>query len=224
MCNPRKRQKTTSRSTTKVRRLIEPRPRARGVNELICTLLANCRFTSRMISLSERQLKEVQIAADCLIAKDCRLVLQTLLPKWQEHSLLGHHALSLPSLGRQPQTAAMYLQILRSATFPNRKLELRFAQTCFYIIYQGLCHRLRTTGAVPIEVTRANKRIATIARDQILQCFYGDKFKSISQQDLTLGRQSISSILRWGSRWWKIASCIGLGILLLYSEDVAVKM
>ena len=34
----------------------------------------------------------------------------------------------------------------------------------------------------------------------------------------------LSDQCRWGERWWTVATCMGLGVILLASEDLANQM
>lgn len=203
----------------------EPVERANGANGVILTILKRCYFTPRNVYLDDQQLREVQIAVDCMFSDDCRQLVLEHIPTWLQQSSSTGHALGLPCLTRTAESAAGLFQFVRLNQLHNKATEIRFAQAAFYLIYLELCRDMKTSARHSISIQMSNSaRPSTIARDLILKAIHGVGFEHMSRNRRDLGRRAITNILRWGGRWWKLASCLGLGVLLLASDEVAFRM
>lgn len=95
----------------------------------------------------------------------------------------------------------------------------RLAQIWLHIHFENYINDLEESEKNGLPLNRQRRAISTIARDSILQAFHGYLF-SPRKAD----RDSLSDQCRWGERWWKVATCVGLGVVLLASEDLANQM
>ncbi|RJE25729.1 hypothetical protein PHISCL_01917 [Aspergillus sclerotialis] len=67
-------------------------------------------------------------------------------------------------------------------------------------------------------IKRNKRQLTTIARDSILADVYGNRYKGQQRY-----RNNLHDYERWGHRWWRIASCNGMGVVLLASKELAEK-
>lgn len=116
----------------------------------------------------------------------------------------------------------VYLKYLDSAnhsTSPLGDVLRRFAQIWIHIHFENYVNDLKEREKNGVPVNRQHRAISTVARDSILQAFHGKQF-SPRKAD----RDFLSDQCRWGERWLKIAASMGLGVILLTSQDFANQM
>ena len=103
---------------------------------------------------------------------------------------------------------------------PADIIRCRITQIWLHIFFEDFVRELTKAEKDGSLVLARNKRqISTVARDFILNDIYRDGFKP--QQKY---RSALHSETRWGDRWWRVASCNGLGALLFVSGDMADNM
>lgn len=217
----RKRHAKKSSSTSRRKRRKEPRSRGGNTNATILQLLKACNYKNK--SLGDQDARDVQAVADSLIADDCRRNLQAHVKKWNGKSLAGYNALGLPSLQKTPESAARYFELLQSGGLPTQSLELRIAQASLYAIYLEICRDLRDHKNEDNPRRTKGDKIETVARNIILEAaaeIAGKDFNDYRDQRGNF----ITEVLRWGKRWWSLASGVGLGVLIACSEELAVRM
>ena len=99
-------------------------------------------------------------------------------------------------------------------------IRCRITQIWLHLFFEDFVRELTEGEKDGSLVLPRNKRqISTVARDFILNDIYGDGFKPQQKH-----RSALHSETRWGDRWWRVASCNGLGALLFVSEDMADNM
>lgn len=217
----RKRHAKKSSFAGRRKRRKEPQSRGGNTNSTILQLLKACNYKNK--SLSDKDARDVQAVADYLIADDCRLNLQAQVKTWNGNSLAGNNALGLPTLQKTPESAARYFELLQNGGLPTRSLELRIAQASLYAIYLEICRGLRDHKSEDNPRRTKGDKIETVARNIILDAaaeIAGKDFKDYRDQSGNF----ITEVLRWGKRWWSLASGVGLGVLIACSEELAVRM
>ena len=103
---------------------------------------------------------------------------------------------------------------------PADNISCRITQIWLHLFFEDFVGELKEGEKDGSLLLFRNKRqISTIARDFILTDIYGDDFLP-RQKD----RSALHNETRWGDRWWRIASCNGLGVLLFVNGDLADNM
>ena len=69
------------------------------------------------------------------------------------------------------------------------------------------------------DIGRNGRQLKTVARDSILADVYGSEYRQQQRY-----RAKHTEHCRWGHRWWRIASCDGMGVVLLASKEFAEEM
>jgi hypothetical protein len=95
----------------------------------------------------------------------------------------------------------------------------QFAQIWIHIHFDNYVNDLKESETNGVPLKRQHRAISTVARDSILQALHGRQF-SPRKAD----RDFLSDQCRWGERWWKVATGMGLGAILLTSQDFANQM
>ncbi|KAI3276409.1 hypothetical protein DTO003C3_10208 [Penicillium roqueforti] len=170
-------------------------------------------------TMSERQARDVE---------DCGNSLITIMRSGQiaalKSLLVDCHLHTLPSvdmfdLNSSLTACVAYLRYLNSVTGTVSKsddVNRRLAQIWIHIHFENHANDLKESEKNGHPLNRKGRAIPTIARDSILQAFHGSQF--VPQK---ADRDFLSDQCRWGERWWKVATCMGLGVILLASEDLA---
>jgi hypothetical protein len=173
-------------------------------------------------TMSERQARDVE---------DCGGSLITIMRSGQiaalKSLLVDCHLHTLPSvdmfdLNSSLTACVAYLRYLNSVTGSVSKsddVNRRLAQIWIHIHFENHANDLKESEKNGHPLNRKGRAIPTIARDSILQAFHGSQF--VPQK---ADRDFLSDQCRWGERWWKVATCMGLGVILLASEDLANQM
>ena len=103
---------------------------------------------------------------------------------------------------------------------PADNISCRMTQIWLHLFFEDFVRELKEGEKDGSLLFVRNKRqISTVARDFILTDIYGDDFQP-RQKD----RSALHNETRWGDRWWRIASCNGLGVLLFVNGDLADNM
>lgn len=221
---PKKRTRKQSTSQGKIKRRKEPESREDNINETIFVLLQNC-FDKKKEKNVTKQAREVQTVADYMIVKDYHALLQPQLKEWRKNLSSDKHVLGFPPLEKSAPAAAKYFELLQSKRLLKYGLEHRMALVCFYLIYLEIAREMRANEDLGgYEPRSGDDRFTTMANDKILAALHGIKIQSFSKENLDSGRAKLNEFHRWGKRWWTLASGIGLGVLLVPSEQLAMVM
>ncbi|KAJ5178970.1 hypothetical protein N7492_002180 [Penicillium capsulatum] len=174
-------------------------------------------------TLSQKQAREIKDCGDELVtniqSNHSIASLKSLLVNCQLHALpnFGSHDL------KTSLTACVaYLSYLSSIDFSASKaknLNRRLAQIWIHIHFENHINDLKESEENGFPLNRQGRTISTIARDSVLMAFHGCPF--VPQK---ASRDFLSDQCRWGERWWKVATCMGLGVVLLASEALANQM
>ncbi|KAJ6035553.1 hypothetical protein N7460_009728 [Penicillium canescens] len=171
-------------------------------------------------TMSEKQARDVEDCGDSLIT-----IIQSDGPIAAFKPLLVNcHLHTLPSVDMYGLNSSLtacvaYLRYLNSVTGSVSKsddVNRRLAQIWIHIHFENLVNDLKESEKNGLPLNRQRRAIPTIARDSILQAFHGSPFVPQKKD-----RDFLSDQCRWGERWWKVATCMGLGVILLASEDLA---
>lgn len=171
-------------------------------------------------TMSAKQARDVEDCGDSLIT-----IIRSDGPIASFKSLLlNRHLHTLPRVDLTSSLAACvsYLRYLNSLTCSVSKsddMNRRLAQIWIHIHFENHVNDLKESEKNGLPLNRQRRAIPTIARDSILQAFHGNQF--VPQKT---DRDYLSDQCRWGERWWKAATCMGLGVILLASEDLANQM
>ncbi|KAJ5640275.1 uncharacterized protein N7484_008137 [Penicillium longicatenatum] len=109
-----------------------------------------------------------------------------------------------------------YLRYLNSVGVSTAKpddLNRRLAQIWIHIHFENYVNDLKKNEAEGVPINRRGRAVSTIARDSILQAVYGSQFMPQKAD-----RDFLSDQCRWGERWWKVATFLGLGVVLLAND------
>ncbi|CAG8316502.1 unnamed protein product [Penicillium camemberti] len=170
-------------------------------------------------TLSERQARDVEDCGDSLITimrSGQIAALKSLLVDCHLHTL---PSVDMFDLNSSLAACVAYLRYLNSVTGSVSKsddVNRRLAQIWIHIHFENHANDLKESEKNGHPLNRKGRAIPTIARDSILQAFHGSQF--VPQK---ADRDFLSDQCRWGERWWKVATCVGLGVILLASEDLA---
>lgn len=147
---------------------------------------------------------------------------------WLINEFQGRHALGIPLPDFESNKAACvaYFRALEfgcgSKYNDNSPLYLlcrRVIQIWLYLFFHEYVKELKKEEAAGSLTNRNGRQLTTVARDSILKDVYGNKYRQQQQY-----RNKHSEHERWGHRWWRIASCGGMGVVLLASKELAEKM
>ncbi|CAG8421907.1 unnamed protein product [Penicillium salamii] len=222
---PKKRTRKQLVSKGKRKRRTEPKPRVGNTNNNILALLKNCVCGSKSKELNNKQAREVQTVADYMIVNDCHALLQPQLKKWQKNLSSDKHALGFPPLEKSATAAAKYFELLQSERLLKYSLEHRMALISFYLIYLEIAREMRDNEDLgDYEPRSGDDRFTTMANDKILATIHGIKVQTISKEEIDRGRARLNEFHRWGKRWWTLASGVGLGVLLVPGEQLAMAI
>ncbi|KAJ6027957.1 hypothetical protein N7540_003533 [Penicillium herquei] len=112
-----------------------------------------------------------------------------------------------------------YLNSVGRSTAKPDDLNRRLAQIWMHIHFENHVNDLKKNEAKGVPINRRGRQASTIARDSILQAFYGSQFRPQKAD-----RDFLSDQCRWGERWWKVATFLGLSVVLLASDDLINHM
>lgn len=147
---------------------------------------------------------------------------------WLQNESQGRHALGIPMPNFASNKAACvaYFNALEfgfgqknNVDSPLYLLSRRVMQIWLYLFFHEYVKELERDEAAGSAIERNGRQLTTVARDAILAEVYGNK-----QGQLQRYRAKHSDHERWGHRWWRIASCGGMGVVLLASKQLAEKM
>ena len=173
--------------------------------------------------LSRKQAGEVKNCCDSLVTN-----LRSDGPIATLESLLVNcHLRALPSVDSYNLNSSLtacvaYLRYLNSVAGSTSKPDVvnrRLAQIWIYIHFDNHVNDLEKSERDGLSLNRRGRAISTVARDSILQVYHGSQFMPRKAD-----RDFLSDQCRWGERWWKVATCIGLGVVLFASEDLLDQM
>jgi hypothetical protein len=174
-------------------------------------------------TLSQKQARDVKNCCGGLItglrSKDSIATLKSLLVSCHRHALPSRDSYDLNS---SLTACVAYLRYLNSVAGPTSKpddVHRRLAQIWIHIHFETHVNDLEKSETDGLPLNRRGRTISTIARDSILKAIHGPQFTPKKAD-----RDFLSDQCRWGERWWKVATCIGLGVVLLASEDLANQM
>ncbi|KAJ5766655.1 uncharacterized protein N7511_004271 [Penicillium nucicola] len=172
-------------------------------------------------TMSKRQARDVEDCGDSLttIMRSGQIALKSLLVNCHLHTL---PSVDMFDLNSSLTACVAYLRYLNSVTGSVSKsddVNRRLAQIWIHIHFENHANDLEESEKNGHPLDRKGRAIPTIARDSILQAFHGSQF--VPQK---ADRDFLSDQCRWGERWWKVATCVGLGVILLASEDLANQM
>jgi hypothetical protein len=182
--------------------------------ETICHIQSTCKVAAGEM-LGTDQAKCVKRCGDGLnssmVSEDFLVGLRTILLNYHQHPLPCIDASKFDSSRTACVTYYRYLNsILRSASKID-DVRRRFAQIWLHIHFENYINELREREKdCLLAVNRQGRQISTIAQDSILRSIYGNQYPPQKKN-----RDAFSDQCRWGGRWWRVASCLGLGVVLL---------
>ncbi|KAL4740384.1 hypothetical protein BDV11DRAFT_169148 [Aspergillus similis] len=172
-----------------------------------------CRF------LLEQELSMIMEAGDSLVLKnlrrEARFVFQ---PNWDNFS--GQHILGLPDLKFETWQDAcvsfhLYLRSLHDDGSTLAQFRRRTAQVWFWLFFDMYCEESRRTHGVTGTTGRYNLESMTDIQHQILlKAYPGSTWGKAC-------RKSLCDDLQYGFNWWRLACCLGHGVILIASNEVA---
>jgi hypothetical protein len=174
-------------------------------------------------TLSEKQARVVKDCGDSLMpngrSNGAIAALKSLLVTCHMHTL---PSVDIYDLNSSLTACVAYLRYLKSVAGLVSKSEdvnRRLVQIGIHIHFENHVNYLKESEKNGLPLNRQHRTISTIARDSILQALHGAQF--VPQK---ADRDFLSDQCRWGERWWKVATCAGIGVVLLASEDSANQM
>ncbi|KAJ5216812.1 hypothetical protein N7468_009820 [Penicillium chermesinum] len=181
-----------------------------------------CEITTGQM-LTESQSQEIKNCGDDLLkamqSEGVVTKLKLLLAECHMHTLLDVDSNRFNS---SVTACVTYLACINSITGSGSNFNAvrrRIAQVCLHIHFENLINSLKTSEKKGFPIRRNGRSISTIARDSILQALHGHPFFPRKTD-----RDILSDQCRWGERWWKMATCIGLGVLILATDDLASQI
>ena len=171
-------------------------------------------------TLSQKQARDVEACCGGLVTdlrtKGSIAASKNLSVNFQPHALPNLDSYDSKSSLTACVAYLRYLNSVASSNLEPGDVHRRLAQIWIHIHFENHVNDLDRSETNGLPLNRRGRAISTIARDSILQATYGSQF--IPQK---ADRDFLSDQCRWGERWWKVASCIGLGVVLLASEASA---
>ena len=196
------------------------------VDDQVATLIQSFKAaTGRSLTVS--QAEDVKKACDKQFIPDDLLKFLSVDLGWRNlNKTLDQHPPEITPPGFVSSRAACvayYRALLapkRDQHSPADNIRCRITQIWLHIFFGDFVREL-TKGEKDgsLVLSRNKRQISTVARDFILNDIYGDGFKPQQKH-----RSALHSETRWGDRWWRVASCNGLGALLFVSGDMADNM
>lgn len=160
-------------------------------------------------TLNENRFQDIlRVSAYSIISEDLEESLRPLFDHWNTHKIIELSALGLPLQWRGIGAAANYLRLLDSDG--TSSIATRLGQVLLYLNYEELCRNQN-------KLTRRNSLKAD--KSDILRYIleeYQNNPLAIKGEGEQVCRDRITGYhLRRGRWWWRIASTLGIGILLL---------
>lgn len=191
--------------------------------EIICHIQSTCKIATGEV-LSTEQAQYVKCCGDGLnssmLSKVFLIELRAVLLRCHQHPLPSIDASKLDSTLTACVAYYRYLNSIPRSASKIDDVYRRFAQIWLHIYFEYYINELREREKdCLLEVRRQGRQISTVARDSILRGIYGNQY-SPQKKD----RDAFSDQCRWGNRWWRVARCVGLGVVLLANEDLAKQM
>jgi hypothetical protein len=192
------------------------------VDEYVERIQATCQIATGE-TLSKKQAQKVKNCGDSLIAN---IQPECPIPALKAFSV-NCHLHTLPSIDTNGPNSSLracvtylsYLNSIAGSRSRSNDVNRRLAQIWIYVHFENHVNDLMESEKNGLPLNRKGRTISTIARDSILQAFHGAQY--VPQK---AGRDFLSNQCRWGERWWKVAACMGLGVILLASDDLANQM
>jgi hypothetical protein len=158
-------------------------------------------------------------SAHSLLAEDLGQILHPLFDHWNSHKSLELPALGLPLQWRGIYAAADYLRILdddENSPYLN-PIAKRIGQVLLYFNYEELCRHPNKHPSCS-----SSKANTTQVLNSILAAYQDDPRYSKSMQ---CRRDRVAGYhVRHGRWWWRLASTLGVGILLLGNTSLVNSM
>ncbi|KAL1873637.1 hypothetical protein Plec18167_006154 [Paecilomyces lecythidis] len=179
-------------------------------------------------SKSRLNLDNIQYYGDRLISEGSAKILDD-IDTWTLNRRQYQDILSLPSIDMfSPEaTCVSYYSFLTEQLGKDTgctSVARRVARVIFYLSFERLVMELEERDrSSELEKSRAGRPTSTVARDLILERFYPDNYKDASTDKQVL-RNKLSGEIRYGQRWWRYASVVGLDVLLTCPQDIALTM
>ncbi|KAB8069057.1 hypothetical protein BDV29DRAFT_183501 [Aspergillus leporis] len=132
------------------------------------------------------------------------------------------HVIS-PNFPSSRAACVAYFKALVPKITPHSHVEevsCRINQIWLHLFFKDYVRELKQKDDQGLLVKiRENRSIPCVAGDFILKDVYGDEFER--QKDY---RNRLQTQCRWGNRWWRVASCAGLGVVLFAIGELAKKI
>ncbi|EFW15469.1 hypothetical protein D8B26_007997 [Coccidioides posadasii str. Silveira] len=175
-------------------------------------------------SLADAAVATIQHCGGKPVMENFSDVLPVYLSSWLSNEQEGRHPLGLPEirLSSLQATCAEYFKALRAKTDTDTfedNIRHRASQVLLFLCFEAFVRELQEKErSGTLVVKRANRSMSTIARDLIMEAIYPNEYKGSRKK---FYRDALSNHTRYGSRWWRVGSCCGLGALLVCSDDIA---
>lgn len=172
--------------------------------------------------LLEQELSNIMEVGNGLVLQNLRHEVRFVFqPCWDNFS--GQHILGLPGLkfetwGDACTSFYLYLQSPQDDCSPLAKFRRRAAQIWFWLLFDIFCEESRQKGDL-LGTTAGRDIDSTVAIEhRILAMAYpGYTFAPWGEAR----RRAMRNHLRLGFSWWRLACCLGRGVLLIASSKLA---
>lgn len=197
----------------------------------VLAMIQSAYSTGTNNTLTHIQMEQVVEVGNSPLVLDHKSVAELLTvntSSWLMNESKGRHALGIPLPNFESNKAACvaYFKALEFGFGPKKDdnslpylLSRRVMQIWQHLFFHGHVEDLKKEETAGSVIERNGRQLKTVARDSILADVYGSEYRQ--QQRYRAKHQEHE---RWGHRWWRIASCNGMGVVLLASKELAENM
>lgn len=201
-----------------------------GSYPIVHTLLKSCIFRKGKKSekdgseenynteiLSDARIERVLLAGAHLVGNDLCGSLRPHLESWKKNQSQNLHALGIPAQWQGIEAAGEYFIKIDSEYIAD-PIGVRVAQLLLFINYTEMCKRPEDFCSQPRKNGEQKKTLVLRCIIESIPGYFSE------QQNPTVRRDLVNNQIRHGRWWWKLSRWLGLGVLLLCSEDLFRKM
>ncbi|KAB8242954.1 hypothetical protein BDV35DRAFT_396307 [Aspergillus flavus] len=206
--SPRKRRRTTRRTSTARQTPTDSEPSAADPDAVIRSLLSR-HFSS---VLKEKELEQAFRLSARLLSQGLDSVLRPLLETWQNNVSKHSPALGLPPVWKGVAAAAEYIKIIIEKKISD-PVGRRVARMLLVLNYEVIC---KTPEKYCSRPRQDQERRASLAMDCITRTYLNRPSGAITKDE----RDAIHACFRQGRWLWTLTGTVGMGLVLTCDDEL----
>ncbi|KAF7586960.1 hypothetical protein BBP40_007974 [Aspergillus hancockii] len=210
--SPRKRRRTTKRTSTAKQTPTDSGPLAADSDAVIRSLLSH-HFSS---VLKRKELEQAFRLSARLVSRGLDSVLRPLLETWQNNISKGSPVLGLPPAWKGVKAAVVYIELIREDRISD-PVGQRVARMLLVLNYEVICKNPEKYCSRP---RQKGERRVPYAMDCITRSYLNNPSGEISKG----GRDAIHTCFRQGRWLWTLAGTVGMGLVLTCDDELMSVM